>query len=427
MTGVGPVVESSRYVSRLTTDTVALVLAGGRGSRLHELTRWRAKPAVPFGGTVRIIDFALSNCINSGVRRVAILTQYRPFSLMRHVHNGWSFLRGDLGEFIELFPASQHATHSQWYAGTADAVFQNLEIIRHHRPKFVLVLASDHVYKMDYGPLLAHHTREQADISVGCVDVPLTQARSYGVLEVDAMHQVCGFEEKPEHPRPMPGYPDRALASMGIYVFNADLLVRLLEEDAVDSHSTHDFGADILPRALDEFRLTAYRFADAQGEGSAYWRDVGTLDAYWRANMELVEVQPELNLYDRDWPVWTVQEHLPAAKFVFNDEGHQGVALDSLVAAGCIVSGARVHHSLLFSDVRVESRAMLDGCVVLPHVTVGADCKVTRAIIDEGVWLEPGTIIGEDIDVDRQRFRVSDGGVRLVTPEMLGQSPGISR
>jgi glucose-1-phosphate adenylyltransferase len=414
--------EDARFVSRLTRESLALVLAGGRGSRLHELTSWRAKPAVPFGGKFRIVDFALSNCINSGVRRIGVVTQYKAHSLIRHLVRGWSNLRSELGEFLEILPASQR-TDGAWYRGTADAVYQNLDIIRTHRPKYVVVLGGDHVYKMDYGLMLAEHASQGADVTVGCIEVPLAEAaNAYGVAVIDADSRIRGFEEKPAAPTPIPGQPELTLASMGIYIFNTDFLYERLIADADDPHSTHDFGGDIVPYCVPRYRVHAYRFCDATGR-RAYWRDVGTLDSYWEANMELVDVVPELNLYDRYWPILTDQAQLPPAKFIFDDDdGRRGKALDSMVSGGCVISGASVRRSLLFSDVRLEERTQLTDCVVLPDVRVGAACDIHCAIIDRGCNIPAGTVIGRDPEADRARgFRITEGGVVLVTPDMLGQ------
>ncbi len=346
---------AKRYVSRLTRQTLALVLAGGRGSRLHDLTKWRAKPAVPFGGKFRIIDFPLSNCINSGINQVGVLTQYKSHSLIRHIQRGWGFLRGELGDFVELLPAQQRIETS-WYEGTADAVMQNLDIIRSHQPMYVLILAGDHVYKMDYGTMLAAHVEQEADVTVGCIEVPLEDASAFGVMSVDDQYRITEFDEKPASPRPMPGNPDRALASMGIYVFSTRVLFDELTRDhGLTDTSSHDFGKDIIPSMIRRLRVMAFPFRDPVNNRVAYWRDVGTIDALWQANLELIGVSPELNLYDPDWPIWTYQEQLPPAKFVFDDEQRRGMAVDSMVAGGGIVSGARVRHSLLFSQVRVPS------------------------------------------------------------------------
>ncbi len=415
-----PISHTHRFVSRLTRSTLALVLAGGRGSRLRQMTLWRAKPAVPFGGKFRIIDFPLSNCMNSGIRMVGVLTQYKAHSLIQHVHNGWSFLRGEFGEFVELLPAQQRIEPS-WYAGTADAVYQNLDIIRTHQPEFVLILAGDHIYKMDYGSMIAHHVEKNADLTVGCIEVPIERARAFGVMTVEEDGRVAEFIEKPETPAPIPGSPDIALASMGIYIFNTAFLYEQLIKDADHDYSTHDFGHDIIPDLIGKYRVYSYPFRESSGGQTAYWRDVGTVDAFWEANLELIGVTPELNLYDDEWPIWTYQEQLPPAKFVFDDEDRRGMAVDSMVSGGCLISGSTVRHSLLFSNVKVSSYSVVEDSVVLPNVTVGRNCRITRAVIDKGCILPDGTVIGENHEEDQERFYVSPGGVVLITPEMLGQ------
>ena len=412
--------HGGRFVSRLTRDTVALILAGGRGSRLKHLTQWRAKPAVPFGGKFRIIDFPLSNCINSEIRRIAILTQYKSHSLIRHIQQGWNFLRAELGEFIELVPAQQRIANS-WYAGTADAVFQNLDIIRSHDASYVLILAGDHIYKMDYGPMLAAHVENEADMTIGCIETPLESAKAFGVMSVDTNSRVTDFQEKPENPYPLPGRSDVALCSMGIYVFNTLFLCEQLVKDSDVTSSSHDFGKDIIPNAIKKYRVYAHSFKDPLTGAQAYWRDVGTIDAFWEANMELIGVTPELNLYDRDWPIWTYQAQLPPAKFIFDDEGRRGTAVDSMVSGGCIVSGATVRHSLLFSDVFVHSYSELEDCVVLPDVDIGERCRLTKVVVDKGCRVPDGTVIGEDPQADARRYYVSPNGVVVVTPEMFGQ------
>jgi glucose-1-phosphate adenylyltransferase len=412
--------DSARYVSRLTKDTLALVLAGGRGSRLRQLTLWRAKPAVPFGGKFRIIDFPLSNCVNSGIRKVGILTQYKAHSLIQHVQRGWGFMRGELGEFVELLPAQQRLETS-WYEGTADAIYQNIDIIRTHKPEFVLILAGDHIYKMDYGTMLAAHVEAEADITVGCIEVPIDEARAFGVMEVDADNRIIRFAEKPDQPTPMPGRDDVALASMGIYIFRTEVLIDELLRDADETGSKHDFGGDIIPDVINRLRVTAFPFRQQGSQEHAYWRDVGTIDAYWEANMELIGISPELNLYDREWPIWTYQDQVPPAKFVFDDEGRRGMAVDSMVAGGCIVSGSYVRRSLLFSNVHVHSYSHIEDSVIFPDVDVGRRCVIKKAVIDKGCRIPPDTRIGVDPEEDAARFHVSRGGVVLVTPEMLGQ------
>jgi glucose-1-phosphate adenylyltransferase len=415
--------SSSRFISTLTKNTVALILAGGRGSRLKDLTDSRAKPAVPFGGKFRIIDFPLSNCINSGIRRIGVATQYKSHSLLQHIQRGWGFLRGEFNEFVELWPAQQRI-QEQWYKGTADAVFQNLDIIRNIGAEYVLILAGDHIYKMDYGQMLASHVRNKADMTVACINVPIEDAKGFGVIAVNGEDRVIDFKEKPEHPDALPDNPDQAFASMGIYVFSAAFLYEQLVRDADDPKSEHDFGLNIIPQIIKKYRVYAHRFTDscvgAENE-NFYWRDVGTVDAYWEANMELTKVTPELNLYDKDWPIWTYQEQLPPAKFVFNNEGRCGMATDSLVSGGCIISGASVNQSVLFSDVRVNSFSAITDSVILPKVEIGRDVKLKRVVIDKGARIPDGMEIGFDLDLDRKRFYVSDKGIVLVTSTMLGE------
>ena len=412
--------SNPRFVSRLTRSTLALILAGGRGSRLKHLTLWRAKPAVPFAGKFRIIDFPLSNCMNSGIRRIGVLTQYKAHSLILHIQRGWGFLRGEFGEFVELLPAQQRVENN-WYAGTADAVFQNLDILRSHDPDYVLLLAGDHIYKMDYGTMIAHHVESGADMTVGCIEVDLETAREFGVMAVNDEGRVIEFAEKPENPEPVPGDPTRALASMGIYVFNRAFLFEQLIKDADTSNSTHDFGKDIIPKVIKQYRVMTYRFRDPETGKQAYWRDVGTIDAFWEANLELIGITPELNLYDKSWPIWTYQEQLPPAKFVFDDDNRRGAAIDSMVSGGCIISGSVVRNSLLFSNVRVHSYSTIRDSVVLPDVEIGRNCRIMRAVIDRGCLVPEGTVIGEDPEQDAKRFYVSKKGIVLVTPEMLNQ------
>jgi glucose-1-phosphate adenylyltransferase len=412
--------DSARYVSRLTRDTLALVLAGGRGSRLQQLTTWRAKPAVPFGGKFRIIDFPLSNCVNSGIRKVGILTQYKAHSLIKHIQRGWGFMRGELGEFVELLPAQQRLETS-WYAGTADAIYQNIDIIRTHNPEFVLILAGDHVYKMDYGSMLAAHVEDEADITVGCMEVPLEDAHAFGVMAVDRDHRIIEFAEKPENPTPMPGSEDQSLASMGIYIFRTEVLIEELLRDADTPGSSRDFGGDIIPDVIHRRRVTAFPFREGPDGHRAYWRDVGTVDAFWEANLELIGITPELNIYDREWPIWTYQDQVPPAKFVFDDDGRRGMTVDSMVAGGCIVSGSYVRRSLLFHNVDVHSYCEIEDSVVFPEVDIGRRCVIKKAVIDKGCIIPPDTRIGVDPGEDAERFHVSAGGVVLVTPEMLGQ------
>jgi glucose-1-phosphate adenylyltransferase len=416
--------RDQRFISQATRNTFAIILAGGRGTRLKQLTDFRSKPAVPFAGKLRIIDFTLSNCVNSGIRKIGVVTQYKAHSLILHIQLGWSFLDGRFGEFIQLLPAQQQIDETQWYQGTADAVFQNMRFLRRYQPQYVLIVAGDHIYKMDYGRMLAAHIRNEADMSVACIDVPLAEASEFGVMGVDESDRVVAFVEKPKHPPSIPGQPDRALASMGVYVFNASFLFEQLQRDATAPGSSRDFGKDIIPHIVPRHRVYAHRFADScigDAQQHPYWRDVGTIDAYWEANMEMTKVTPELNLYDEDWPIWTYQEQRPPAKFVFDDEGRRGHAIDSLVSGGCIVSGAEVKRSLLFSGVRVHSWASVSDAVVLPGVEVGRRAVLRRCVIDKGARIPDGMQIGVDLEEDRRRFYVSPGGIVLVTSEMLGQ------
>ena len=413
--------HTARFVSRLTRDTLALVLAGGRGTRLKNLTDWRTKPAVPFGGKFRIIDFPLSNCINSSIRQISVVTQYKSHSLIRHIQKGWSFLRGEFGEFVELMPAAQQRVDESWYTGTADAVYQNLNIIRSHDPKFILILAGDHIYKMDYGPMIAYHVENKADMTVGCLEVPLEMAKGFGVMSIDDNGQIVRFTEKPAQPEPTPNEPEKALASMGIYVFNAEFLYDQLQLDSSKPDSSHDFGKDIIPSLIKTHRVFAYRFRDVQKGEQPYWRDVGTVDAFWEANMELVSVAPQLNLYDKQWPIWTYQEQLPPAKFVFDDDDRRGMSVDSMVSGGCLISGAKITNSLLFSNVKLNSYSLLEQAVVLPDVEVGRHCHIKKAVIDKGCFIPAHTNIGQNLEEDAKHFYVTEQGVVLVTPDMLGQ------
>jgi glucose-1-phosphate adenylyltransferase len=405
-------------------NTYAMILAGGRGSRLHQLTDWRAKPAVPFGGKFRIIDFPLSNCVNSGIRRIGIATQYKAQSLIQHIQRGWSFLDGRFNEFIDVLPAQQRV-QDHWYKGTADAVYQNLDLLSDSEPDHVLILAGDHVYKMDYRRLVAHHVRVGADMTVACIELPLADAAGFGVMGVDEDWRVVRFREKPADPDPLPGHPDLALVSMGIYVFNAEFLADQLVRDAADLKSSHDFGKDLIPYLVPRFRVFAQRFDEScvrSPGGAPYWRDVGTLDAYWDANMELTRVVPDLDMYDRAWPIWTYQEQLAPAKFVFDQEGRRGTAIDSLVSGGCIVSGATVRRSVLFSNARVGDYSVIEDSVVLPDVEIGRHAALRRVVLDKQCHIPDGLQIGFDAEADRARFHVSPSGITLVTPDMLGQS-----
>ena len=412
-----------RFVSKLVKDSYALILAGGKGSRLRNLTDWRAKPAVPFGGKFRIIDFVLSNCVNSGVRRIGIATQYKAHSLIRHIQRGWSFLDGRFDEFVDVLPASQRLDDG-WYAGTADAVYQNLDILRSNDPTYVLILGGDHIYKMDYGRLLSDHVQKRADLTVACIEVPLADARAFGVMGVDDEWRVREFVEKPDSPECVPGRPDMALASMGIYVFNTRFLYEQLERDTHTPGSTHDFGKDIIPHLVPRYRVFAHSFTEScvgMEDGAPYWRDVGTVDAFWEANLDLASVEPELNLYDREWPIWTWQEQLPPAKFVFDEDGRRGYAVDSLVSGGCIVSGSRIARSVLFSNVKLNSYGSIEDSVILPEVVLNRGVKLKRCVVDKHCVLPAGLEVGFDPVEDARRFHVTEGGVTLITPDMLGQ------
>lgn len=414
-----------RYVSKLTRDTYALILAGGRGSRLHELTEWRAKPALYFGGKFRIIDFPLSNCINSGIRRIGVVTQYKAHSLIRHLMRGWGHFKKELGEGVEILPASQRYSDN-WYLGTADAVYQNIDIIRGEIPTNVVILSGDHVYRQDYGDMLAEHHDVDADMTISCFQVPVEEAaNAFGVVEVDEHYRVIGFQEKPARPKPLPDNPAMCLASMGNYIFKTEFLFDQLRKDQLNLKSEHDFGKDIIPSIIASNKVYAYRFADPARDSKAYWKDVGTLDSYWLSNMELALPVPPLNLYDARWPIWTFQEQLPPAKFVFNDDERRGYAVDSLVSSGCIISGSRIQGSVLFSNVRTNSYAEIEGSVLLPEVAVGRHCHIQRAIIDRGCRIPANTEIGVHRRDDIARgFRVTAGGITLVTREMLGQAVG---
>jgi glucose-1-phosphate adenylyltransferase len=409
-----------RYVSRLTRSTLAVVMAGGRGERLKHLTDHRCKPATPFGGKFRIIDFVLSNCINSGVRRILILTQYKAHSLIQHIQRGWNYSRGEFGEFIEIIPAQQQLGE-MWYRGTADSLYQNLEILKLHHPRHVLVLAGDHIYKMDYGPMLASHVEKKADITVGVVEVPREHASGFGVMTVDANYHITRFAEKPRDPEGIPGREHMALGSMGIYVFKANLLYRLLDEQAKRPGTTHDFGRNIIPEALGKLKVFAYPFQDVNTRVQQYWRDVGTVDAFYDANMELVHVNPELNIYDEQWPIWTFQRQSPPAKFVLDDVGRVGMAVNSMISGGCIVSGAHVNQSLVFSNVRIDERTYVERAVIFPDVRIGAGCVIKRAIIDSGGVVPDGIQIGVDPQADARRFYISEQGVVLVNRDMLAK------
>ncbi len=412
---------------RLPKRAMALILAGGRGSRLKQLTDTRCKPAVYFGGHFRIIDFVLSNCMNSGLRRIGVLTQYKSHSLLRHLQRGWNFLKSEMHEFVDLIPAQQRVDEEYWYRGTADAVYQSLDIIKANKPEYVVILAGDHIYKMDYARMLADHALSGAGVTVGCIEVDRQEAKAFGVMAIDENKKVTSFVEKPADPPAMPGKPDRSLASMGIYIFTADYLYRMLDEDIALEGSSHDFGKDIIPKAVGEGQVVAHFFQDScvynSEKAPAYWRDVGTIDAYWEANIDLTATVPELNLYDRSWPIWTYQEQLPPAKFVHNEANRRGEAIESSVSAGCILSGS-VHNSLLFSNCRVHSYTHINGAVLLPEVQVGRNARLTRVVVDRGCRIPDGLVVGEDPAEDARRFYRSEGGVTLITPTMLAKLQG---
>ncbi|MDH3209380.1 MAG: glucose-1-phosphate adenylyltransferase [Burkholderiaceae bacterium] len=412
--------ESLRH---LTQQTYALVLAGGRGSRLMQLTDWRAKPAMPFAGKLKIIDFPLSNCVNSGIRRVGVLTQYKAQSLIRHIERGWGFLEASLGEYIDVVPAQQQVDDG-WYCGTANAVFQNLHLLREAKAKHVLILAGDHVYKMDYSRMLADHINHGAEVTVACIEAPINEAQGYGVMRVDASRRITSFEEKPTHPETIPSDPNRVLASMGIYLFNAALLYEELERDASNPNSSHDFGRDVIPYLVAKYPVHAHRYVDScvnMVGDRPYWRDVGTVDAYWEANMDLIQIVPELNLYDDDWPIRSLQYQLPPAKFLFDSGDRRGTALDSLISSGCIVSGATVRRSVLFSKVSVAEHSLVEDSVLLPNVKVGRHVTLKRVIVDKGCTLPDGFKAGVYPEEDRGHFHVTERGVTLITYDMLNQ------
>jgi glucose-1-phosphate adenylyltransferase len=413
----------------LARRTYAMILAGGRGSRLMQLTDWRAKPAMPFAGSLRIIDFPLSNCINSGVRRIGVATQYMAHGLIRHIQRGWGFLDEQFDEFIDILPARQHALGGG-YAGTADAVYQNIHLMRVSAPEYVVILGGDHIYKMDYGILLAHHVAKGADVTIACVVVPLERASAFGIMAVDSNWRVIDFQEKPEKPAALPGKPGHALASMGIYVFRAEFLYDLLARDHADPTSSHDFGKDILPGLARGRRVYAHCFSDScvnMVGDVPYWRDVGTVDAYWEANMDLVRVTPELNLYDDNWPIRTHLAQLPPAKFVFNDDGFRGQAMDSMISSGCIVSGTTIERSLLFLKVRVHEHGLIQDSVILPNVQIGRRVRLKRVVVDKLCVLPDDFSAGIDPESDRRRFHVTENGITLITPEMLGQRVHLAR
>jgi glucose-1-phosphate adenylyltransferase len=407
----------------LARHAMAYVLAGGRGNRLNELTDIRAKPAVYFGGKSRIIDFALSNAMNSGIRRIGVATQYKAHSLIRHLTRAWNFYRPERNESFDILPASQRVSETGWYAGTADAVFQNIDIIESYAPRHMVVLAGDHIYKMDYEHMLQQHVDQRADVTVGCLEVPLKDAKGFGVMGVDAEERIVSFTEKPADPASIPGDPTRALASMGIYVFDTKFLFDELRRDAADAQSEHDFGRNIIPHIVQNGSAVAHRFARScvrsSSETETYWRDVGTVDAYWEANIDLTDFIPGLDLYDRDWPIWTYGEIVPPAKFIHDEDGRRGSAVSSLVSGGCIVSGAEIRRTLLSTGVHAHSYARIEGGVVLPYVDIGRRARLTNVVIDRGVSIPPGLVVGEDAEFDASRFRRTPGGVCLITQPMI--------
>ncbi len=407
----------------LARSAMAYVLAGGRGSRLMEMTDIRAKPAVYFGGKSRIIDFALSNALNSGIRRIGVATQYKAHSLIRHLQRGWNFFRPERNESFDILPASQRVSETGWYSGTADAVYQNIDIIESYEPRFIVLLAGDHIYKMDYEPMLQQHVEQNADVTVGCIEVPRMEATGFGVMGVDEDDRIVSFREKPADPPGIPGSPDQALASMGIYVFDTQFLMDQLRRDAADAESGHDFGRDLIPYLVKHGKAVAHRFAAScvrsSAEAEAYWRDVGTVDAYWEANVDLTDFVPGLDLFDRDWPIWTYAEITPPAKFVHDEPGRRGQAVSSLVSGGCIVSGSSINRSLLFTGVHTHSRAVIDAAVILPYVTVGRSARLRNVVIDRGVRIPEGLVVGEDEKQDAARFRRTSRGVCLITQPMI--------
>lgn len=412
----------------LGRNAMAYVLAGGRGSRLHELTDKRAKPAVPFGGKWRIIDFALSNALNSGIRHIGVATQYKAHSLIRHLQAGWSFFRRERNESFDILPASQRVSEEKWYLGTADAVYQNIDIIESIAPKYMIILAGDHVYKMDYEVLLQSHVASGADVSVACIEVPLAAASAFGVMHVDEGNRIVEFLEKPKEPPPMPGRSDVALGSMGIYVFETALLCEELKRDAARADSRHDFGGDIIPRLVREGRAVAHHFSQScvrsASEREPYWRDVGTVDAYWEANIDLTDFVPALDIYDQDWPIWTYAESTPPAKFVHDEEGRRGLAVSSLVSGGCVVSGGALRRSLLATRSRINSYSQITGAVVLPDCSIGRHARLENVVIDRGVTTPEGLVVGEDPEEDSRRFRRTPGGVCLITQAMIDRLHG---
>ncbi len=416
-------IDNSHNNRRLAREAMAFVLAGGRGSRLKELTDRRAKPAVYFGGKSRIIDFALSNALTSGIRRISVATQYKAHSLIRHLQYGWNFFRQERNESFDILPASQRVAEDKWYVGTADAVTQNIDIIEAHNIEYIIILAGDHVYKQDYEIMLDQHVSSGADVTVGCIEVPRMEATGFGVMAIDENARIIDFVEKPADPPAMPGRPDLALASMGIYVFKTSFLIDLLRQDQDDPNSSHDFGKDIIPAIVKGGKAIAHKFSDScvrsSSEAEPYWRDVGTIDAFWEANIDLTDFVPALDLYDKKWPIWTYTELTPPAKFIHDEDGRRGAATSSLVSGGCIISGARVDKSLLFTGVHAHSYSEVEHCVVLPYVSVCRGARLTKCVVDKGVIIPNGLVVGEDPELDASRFRRSEGGVCLITQDMI--------
>lgn len=418
-------IDNSPTSRRLAREAMAFVLAGGRGSRLKELTDRRAKPAVYFGGKSRIIDFALSNALNSGIRRISVATQYKAHSLIRHLQYGWNFFRPERNESFDILPASQRVAEDKWYVGTADAVTQNIDIIESYQIEYIIILAGDHIYKQDYEVMLEQHVTSGADVTVGCIEVPRMEAVGFGVMAIDETARIIDFVEKPADPPAMPGRPDLALASMGIYVFKTDFLIDLLRKDQEDPNSSHDFGKDIIPAIVKGGKAVAHKFSDScvrsSSEDEPYWRDVGTVDAFWEANIDLTDFIPALDLYDQKWPIWTYTEAAPPAKFIHDEDGRRGAATSSLVSGGCIISGSRVDKSLLFTGVRSHSFSEMEHCVAMPYVEVNRGARLTKCVIDRGVVIPPGLVVGEDPELDAKRFRRSEGGVVLITQDMINR------
>lgn len=413
----------TRKSERLAQQTMAFVLAGGRGSRLYELTDRRAKPAMYFGGKSRIIDFALSNAVNSGIRRIGVATQYKAHSLIRHLQRGWSFFRAERNESLDILPASQRLDEENWYKGTADAVTQNIDIIEGYGPKYIIILAGDHIYKQDYSLMIQQHVDSGADVTVGCIEVPRMEASAFGVMKVDDTDRILDFVEKPKDPPAMPGHPDHALASMGIYVFKTDFLVDLLKQDAADPNSSNDFGSDLIPQIVKNGKAVAHPFSRScvrSGiEKKPYWRDVGTVDAFWQANVDLTDFEPELDLYNNDWPIWTYSELTAPAKFIHNEEGRRGHAVSSMVSGGCIISGSSLDRCLMFTGVRTHSFSQLEGVVAMPYVEINRQAQLKNVVIDRGVIIPTGLVVGDDPELDAKRFRRTENGVCLITQPMI--------